>query len=554
VSDIDLISLIDETIKEFSDNNKIDYAIAQNFESHKYTKIDFSEKMTVFVGESSSGKSSFMRMLDWVMYNSLRGDTHITTGESESRGIIKTINGFKVTREITKSYNRYYITHSSWDQEYILEGFGVDVPLEVQKVLGAYKVRIDDKKQNDLKLNYLEQGQGWFLTSDAYTSTTKAKAVGLLNGVHYIDQAIKDTKNELNKVSRGISTEEKEIEELEKELKEYEYLDNLKNTIDSLEKSYKKADKLNTKTDTLLKLSVKYSEACVDLEKTTDFLEDDKVSNIDEADLKLTKLDSEFKNLKNLNRLSKEYESVVENIKKQEEILESKYIVDVSEELYKDCLKDINTLDYLLNKKKELNKLNKRIENADKVIKDSQGINDAYSYIFKADDKIRTLSSVLGKRDSYLKSKRSLENIDRVLNKSKDIKEADRKHNEARSLLQKSGKLVDIYKKVNKEKSQIIKINRQLGKTKNINKVISQRDKIVKDIDKYKRLIRLKDKLDKEKYKAKQEEISIKSNENKLNNHIKEYEKVIKEVGVCPTCKSNITENVVEHLIKEFRK
>ena len=554
MSDIDLISLIDETIKEFSDNNKIDYAIAQNFESHKYTKIDFSEKMTVFVGESSSGKSSFMRMLDWVMYNSLRGDTHITTGESESRGIIKTINEFKVTREITKSYNRYYITHSSWDQEYILEGFGVDVPLEVQKVLGAYKVRIDDKKQNDLKLNYLEQGQGWFLTSDAYTSTTKAKAVGLLNGVHYIDQAIKDTKNELNKVSRGISTEEKEIEELEKELKEYEYLDNLKNTIDSLEKSYKKADKLNTKTDTLLKLSVKYSEACVDLEKTTDFLEDDKVSNIDEADLKLTKLDSEFKNLKNLNRLSKEYESVVENIKKQEEILENKYIVDVSEELYKDCLKDINTLDYLLNKKKELNKLNKRIENADKVIKDSQGINDAYSYIFKADDKIRTLSSVLGKRDSYLKSKRSLENIDRVLNKSKDIKEADRKHNEARSLLQKSGKLVDIYKKVNKEKSQIIKINRQLGKTKNINKVISQRDKIVKDIDKYKRLIRLKDKLDKEKYKAKQEEISIKSNENKLNNHIKEYEKVIKEVGVCPTCKSNITENVVEHLIKEFRK
>lgn len=554
MSDIDLISLIDETIKEYSDNNKIDYAIAENFESHKYTKIDFSEKMTVFVGESSSGKSSFMRMLDWVMYNSLRGDTHITTGESECRGIINTVNGFKVTREITKSYNRYYITHSSWDRQYILEGFGVDVPLEVQKVLGAYKVRIDDKKQNDLKLNYLEQGQGWFLTSDAYTSTTKAKAVGLLNGVHYIDQAIKDTKNELNKISREISSEEKEIEELEKELKEYEYLDNLKNTIDSLEKSYKKADKLNSKTDTLLKLSVKYSEACVDLEKTTEFLEDDKVSNIDTADLKLTKLDSEFKTLKHLSRLSKEYKSVVENIKKQEEILESKYIVDVSEELYKDCLKNINTLDYLLNKKKELNKLNNQIESADKVIKESQGINDAYSYIFKADDRIRILSSVLSKRDSYLKSKRSLDNIEKVLNKSKDIDKANDKYEKALNLLQKTSKLNSFYEKVKKENLHITKINRQLSKTKDLDSIIKKSKAIKQDINKFKRLYGLRGKLNQESFEIKKENNSIKCNEKKLNNHIKKYEETIKEVGVCPTCKSSITDNVVEHLIKEFRK
>jgi exonuclease SbcC len=554
VSDIDLISLIDETIKEHSDNNKIDYAVAENFESHKYTKIDFSKNMTVFVGESSAGKSSFMRMLDWVMYNSLRGDTHITTGESECRGIIKTINGFKVTREITKSYNRYYITHSSWDRQYILEGFGVDVPFEVQKVLGAYKVRIDDKKQNDLKLNYLEQGQGWFLTSDAYTSTTKAKAVGLLNGVHYIDQAIKDTKNELNKVSRGISTEEKEIEELEKELKEYEYLDNLKNTIDSLEKSYKKADKLNTKTDTLLKLSVKYSEACVDLEKTREFLEDDKVSNIDTADFKITKLDSEFKNLKNLNRLNKEYKNLEENIKKQEEILESKYIIDVSNQLLKDSAININTLGYLLNSKKELDKLNSRIISADKVIEKSQGIDNAYSYIFKADDRIRTLSSVLNKRDSYLKSKRSLDNIEKVLNKSKDIEKANKTYDKASDLLEKTTKLVGFYKKVNREKTHITKLDTQLGKTKHLDSIIKKREKIKQDISKFKRLTGLKDRLIKESSKVNKEKESIKCNEEKLNNHINKYEESIKEVGVCPTCKSSITENVVEHLIKEFRK
>jgi exonuclease SbcC len=598
---INLLELIEQTIKSYGANNKFKFAIAENFECHKYTHIDFSENMTVFVGESSNGKSSFMRMLDWVQYNSIRGDKHITTGERECRGIIGTFNGFIVKREITPSYNRYYITHESWDKEYILEGFGVNVPYEIQVVLGAFKVKIDDKRHNDLKLNYLEQGQGWFLTSDQYPSTTKAKAVGLLYGVHYLDQAIKDTKYELDKVNKKISSTEDEIKILKEKAKAYDYLDDLKNKIELVEKAYKEGVKLKNLSDKLMDLNIKYTKACSDYENTVNLLSRIDERKINNAEMLVSEIKEKLSKLKNLSRLSKDYKFSIQEIMTSTITIERGRISAKADKLIKEIEEDIQRLKRLSRLNKNYSKTKESIKKADEHIALEDSIKKADGFLGVAIENLRKGSKLIPLSKELALKNKQIVNCDRIIDTNQDIKLADEKAKELKNEIGRMKKLQSLALPYHKVVDELDKLEAILSKTQDIYKAeerfkgaynlfdkinrliplssnyreamekleslkpqldqevkLKKLDKLLHQVEvlfsKHETLLKLREELVKVKDNIIKENDVITEKKKELEGLISKYEGVIRELGVCPLCRSEITEDVVGHLTLELRR
>jgi DNA repair exonuclease SbcCD ATPase subunit len=56
--------------------------ILENFQSHKYSEVDFAAGLNVIVGPSDTGKSAVIRALKWVLYNEPSGDFFIREGET----------------------------------------------------------------------------------------------------------------------------------------------------------------------------------------------------------------------------------------------------------------------------------------------------------------------------------------------------------------------------------------------------------------------------------------------------------------------------------------
>lgn len=598
---INLLELIEDTIKTYGSNNKFKYAIAENFECHKYTRIDFSENMTVFVGESSNGKSSFMRMLNWVQYNEPRGDKHITTGERECRGTIGTFNGFIVKREITPSYNRYYITHESWDQDYVLEGFGVNVPYEVQLVLGAFKVKIDDKRQNDLKLNYLEQGQGWFLISDQYPSTTKAKAVGLLYGVHYLDQAIRDTKYELDKVNRRISSTENEIEQLREKAKAYDYLDDLKAKIDLVEKAYNDGVRLKNLSDKLMELNVKYAKATNDYNEAIKLLGRIDEDRLQEAETLISVIEDKLTKLNTLSTLSKDYKFSLSEIVTNKSIIERGTISNDAETLVKEIEQDIKKL-------KNLSKLNSSYINTKEIIKNSEKVIaldsnlkkaeiissaaekslrkgaklinisielsdkqdkldwcnkviDNGKYITIADETAKHIANEIAKVKKlkslaipYRMVLEGLEKVEDTLTKARDIDIAEERFNNAYGLFKRSKRLIPFSSKYKEVLGQLESLKPELEQESKLKKLDSLLDRIKNIFARHEVLLKLRFDLMKENSSIENENVLITRKQKELEDLINKYESIIRELGVCPLCRSEITEDVVGHLMMDLKK
>ncbi len=598
---IDLLALIEETVKKYGSNNKFKYAIAENFECHKYTRIEFSELLTVFVGMSSQGKSSFMRMLDWVMYNSIRGDEHISTGEKECRGTIATCNGFIVTREITPSRNRYYLTHESWDQDFILERFGVNVPYEIQVVLGAFKVKVDDKRQNDLKLNYLEQGQGWFLISDQYPSTVKAKAVGLLYGVHYLDQAINDTKYELDRVKKSIASTEKDIEGLKEELKKYEHLDDLKKRIGLIQKAYDKGVMLKTLAEKLVDLKEKYGVVCCEYNDTVALLSRINEDELNEAEAVVQDLGEKIEKLSRLSALAGEYKASVREVKACNEIIQRGSMPDTVDQLMREVKDGIQRLKTLAKlgegyyETKEIIKIAEKqiavegdAKKAEKLLKSAVAglekgarlipmaveLNDRLVKLKNCERMIeggRNISLAEAKLkeatsdvDRFIKIKALVEPFKRVqdeinravntLDKVKGISEAEKRFKRLYRRFEKGVRLIplsDAYKDVIAQIRALEPHLEHEGSTKKMNAL---KKKVEELLVRHETLLRVRAEYKRTLESIQGESSTVEQKLKELDGMIEKYETIIQELGICPLCKSEITGDVIKHMVGELRK
>lgn len=348
--------------------NYINKVIIENFQSHEKSVITFSTGLNVIVGPSDQGKSAIIRAIKWVLFNQPRGNEFIRHGSNYARVTIEMSNGTKVIRERSSSKNRYTVVYSD-DSQSVFEGFGNEVPLEVQNAHGILKVVLDT--DSNVSLNLGEQLEGPFLLSE--TGSMKARAIGRLTGVHIIDKAIRDCISDIKSENQTESKCKKEIEEIDQKLKEFDLLNKLGEEIKMQERILArleaKVNQLNTvenKKKSLIHIEeeIRTSSSIVKM-----------LSNIDKAELVIEKLMQLVMKLSRMNNLRTRASFINYEHRLQEETIKSTVnIKRLSEEIKK--------IDSKIIRFRQIKQLSDRLTKLD------QSINEGLNYIKKVKDEI----------------------------------------------------------------------------------------------------------------------------------------------------------------------
>lgn len=97
----------------------------QNFQSHKDTKICFTEGVNVLIGASDAGKSAIFRAIQWCLYNRPLGDGFRSYWGGDTSVTLRFFDGRELTRIKGKGVNSYFIDGIE------LKAFGTQPPDEV---------------------------------------------------------------------------------------------------------------------------------------------------------------------------------------------------------------------------------------------------------------------------------------------------------------------------------------------------------------------------------------------------------------------------------------
>lgn len=225
-----------------------------NFQSYVDQEIEFADGYNVIIGESNQGKTSILRAIRFVAECKPAGKSMIRIGTTEATVTLTLENGTIIERFIGKRDNGYRVFYPDGT---VSEG-NTRMVSEVQQIMGWNNLQIGDKEE--LSINYLKQGDGWFLTSE--TATDKARILGALNNTDGADAVIKDVDAKNMAINEDIKHENIEIANLAAEIDDVsqkrENLVAIKNIIEKaiiVEKIYDYLDKLRD-----------YQEKCAELE------------------------------------------------------------------------------------------------------------------------------------------------------------------------------------------------------------------------------------------------------------------------------------------------
>ena len=193
--------------------------ILNNFQSHTNSELEFSDGINAVVGESDSGKSSIIRIIEWIRTNKPKGINFIKEGSNNVLGQLETENAIIIRERTSKNTGSYKINN----EEYSV--MGNDVPEEITTLLNLSDINIQTQLNNHfLILN--PSGQ----IAQYLNNITKLDKLTI--GVDKL-RGIKGKKDE------ELNLYEKDKSDIETFLKS-----GIVETIESLSKNYKTVSKL----------------------------------------------------------------------------------------------------------------------------------------------------------------------------------------------------------------------------------------------------------------------------------------------------------------------
>ena len=219
----------------------------KNIQSHKDSKLDLSSGVNVIVGQSDHGKSSILRGLIWLITNRPSGDSLISNWIKDDKDKLTEESSIVVSKNenlIKRTKSRKENTYSINEKE--LATVGTDVPMEIQNILNLSEVNI--QKQFDAPFLLGSSGAE---VARFFNSVINLEQID--SSLSLIDK--KKKQNSRDKKQRKLNTEE-----LEKELLEFNFLDNLKKIINELELIEDGKLKISNKVEIIKELGKKYRE------------------------------------------------------------------------------------------------------------------------------------------------------------------------------------------------------------------------------------------------------------------------------------------------------
>lgn len=469
--------------------------ILENFQSHKYSEIDFGPDLNVIVGPSDSGKSAIIRALKWVMYNEPAGDFFIREGERECGVSLVLSDDTVVKRYRTRSKNGYLLL-DNMGNESVFEGIGSNVPQEVIDVIGIRKMQLDGDSSSSINLG--EQLEGPFLLTEK--SSTRANAIGRLVGVDIVDDALREVLRDMRSLSLDKKIKEETLLKISEQLKEYRYLETLKDTHTSVKELFNSSSKMKKRMDSLEELGGIYEKvkSSADVIDTT-LKKLEVLKTIDKTSSQIEQLLNTHKQLEkhslSLNNIMTEQRSIYSIIEQLSNLEIAAPLIQSTEFKYI----EFTTLDKLLKKR------------------------------YRNQEELKELSVFTAKLEKIDRSKQLLES-------------AEHKTSIYNNLVPLSQKYTSVFGSIRIGTDFINKLKPYTGITNTIDSALEKESRLSKLNKLYANLETIRQG---KKTATKQEADSEKS----INSLTEQYISILKEVEKCPFCLSNISDNKIDHII-----
>lgn len=472
--------------------------ILENFQSHKYSIVDFNEGLNVIVGPSDSGKSAIIRGIKWALYNEPSGDYFIREGSTECSVTLE-FNDNVILKRYRSKYKNTYILTDRDGKEIKFEGFGSSVPQEIIETVGIKKINLDSDSSNAINLG--EQLEGAFLLSEK--TSVRASGIGRLVGVNIVDDALKDVLKDNRNLNINKKNIEENIQRLEVEIENFDYLDALKlkfNRLDNLKTKLveleNKVEILNRLRNNLNDIKIEYEEQSMILKKLGQIdIVNEIINAIDNKTYKYKTLNNFYNNLKNIvNRIS-DCNFVIENLKNV------------------DAVRD------------KISRLESLCNNEDKY----RRINDRYI-------------ELVTEKSTLLHTIKKLDNLQFIDTKLTDMSS---KYNRLRDLDAIKIKYDNILKSISIGNEYLQRFKYIDKCSKNITLLQEKASLLSNYLKYYDNLLINSDEISKELKTLKSINITIDTSLNK-------YQELLKEVEICPFCLSDINDDKIEHIINHY--
>ncbi|QGT99267.1 hypothetical protein SYNTR_0674 [Candidatus Syntrophocurvum alkaliphilum] len=471
-----------------------------NFQSHTHTKLNLSSGLNIFVGESDQGKTAIIRAIRWLFFNEPRGSGFIRAGETSCEVTVILNNDVKISRirDDSKRINRYIIKKPNQEEE-IFEKFNKDVPQEVQKELGIYRLWID--KDKEFELNIARQLDSPFLLSE--TASTRAKVIGRIANLHIIDGAQRDILRDIRGLGRRKNDLENDINNMTETLKEYADLPEQENKINKLNIVIKKIDLLKEKINKLEDIKTKLNNNEIKIQNINTFL--NKLQFLEISSEKIIQCQEVEKHLSKLETINKDIKLRKEQAQHFNNLAEKLQYVEDSAEFLSQLKETYTVFNDLGNIDSQISLCQKKIQTINYVITKTQNIDNGDNLIHQLYELRIKGHEIQELKRLYDERKKNYNTIKRYLEKYKNLDSLE--------------KVINNLNYLNQSYINVLNISENYYSTKDDYEKSSQ---ILSNI------------------------------EDKYNKLIDNYIATLKEAGRCPTCYSNIDLNLIDELTKNL--
>jgi exonuclease SbcC len=203
--------------------------VLENFQAFERGEFELSPHLNILVGVSNVGKSSVARALSLVLYNQW-DKSWVRFGTKSCRITLETSTGITVVREKGDKLNRYILRLPN-SPEQVFDSFGTTTPEQIQQALKIHEVQIDTTDK--LNLNLAGQMDALFLLSQ--TGSYRAKVLGKLSGVTYLDHAIRGLNKSKRETTAEKDREDEKILGLQAQVDKFSALEAFSEPIAALE-------------------------------------------------------------------------------------------------------------------------------------------------------------------------------------------------------------------------------------------------------------------------------------------------------------------------------
>jgi len=200
--------------------------IIKNFQSHKYTKLSFSNGINLIVGSTDVGKSAIIRAIDWVLTNRPLGTNFVSFWARDDNSIQKECSvhlilddNKEIIRRKGKDINEYVLVDNG--KEIKFSNFGYDVPEKILEILNI----------SDINVN--KQHTPPFLLSQS--SAEVSKYLNKIIRLDVIDTIFSEIESDKRQLSKEIKYIKEEIEEKVKRIEDLSWVERARRLSDRLD-------------------------------------------------------------------------------------------------------------------------------------------------------------------------------------------------------------------------------------------------------------------------------------------------------------------------------